>query len=396
MEQRAGRENAVGKSLPLITRERVAIALLFLMNGYIFGGWAPKIPEFAARLGFDSAAMGLMIFVFGVGSLACMPIAGALSAHHGSSIVARIAALALVPALFIIALVPNVPAAIAAMLYFGGTIAAMDVAMNTNAVAVEKSMRRAIMSSCHAFWSLGGLIGSATGGLLIARFGATTHAVITMIVAAILLAIAWPRVISDQPDHQSGQKQKLRLPRNPLPWLIGVMALFSMIPEGAILDWGAYYLRDELGASVVVAGFGFAAFSFTMAIMRFAGDLVRDRFGAVKTLRVCTMIAMAGLLTAGLSSHPYAVIVGFAICGIGISNMVPIAFSMAGNLPGVNPGVSLSIATTLGYSGMLVAPSLIGFVARHSGFGVVFVAMPVLLLVVLSFSGLARYADHKH
>src|SRR5690606_11601452 len=128
------------------------------------------------------------------------------------------------------------------------------------------------------------------------------------------------------------------------------------------LDWGAYYLRDELGASVVVAGFGFAAFSFTMAIMRFAGDLVRDRFGAVKTLRVCTMIAMAGLLTAGLSSHPYAVIVGFAICGIGISNMVPIAFSMAGNLPGVNPGVSLSIATTLGYSGMLVAPSLIGFV----------------------------------
>ncbi|MEJ5901548.1 MFS transporter [Ochrobactrum teleogrylli] len=396
MEQVSGREDTAPSRAPMITKERVAVALLFLANGYIFGGWAPKIPEFAARLGLDSAGMGLMILVFGVGSLAMMPVAGALSAQRGSGAVARIFALAFIPALLIIALVPNVVTAVIVMFYFGGTMAAMDVAMNANAVAVEKSMRRAIMSSCHAFWSLGGLIGAATGGFLITQFGSTVHALVATIAAAIMIAVAWPSIIADKFHHPSGEKQKLTLPRNPLPWLVGVMALFSMVPEGAIIDWSAYHMRQDLGASVTLAGFGFAAFSFSMAVMRFAGDLVRDRFGAVRTLRACTTIAIIGMLIVGFSTDPYVSLVGFAICGIGISNMVPIAFSMAGNIPGVNPSVGLSIATTLGYSGMLVAPSLIGFVAKHSGFGVVFIALPVLLLVVLAFSSLARYADQKH
>ncbi|MCI0999913.1 MFS transporter [Ochrobactrum sp. C6C9] len=396
MEQVSGREDTAPSRAPMITKERVAVALLFLANGYIFGGWAPKIPEFAARLGLDSAGMGLMILVFGVGSLAMMPVAGALSAQRGSGAVVRIFALAFIPALLIIALVPNVVTAVIVMFYFGGTMAAMDVAMNANAVAVEKSMRRAIMSSCHAFWSLGGLIGAATGGFLITQFGSTVHALVATIAAAIMIAVAWPSIIADKFHHSSGEKQKLTLPRNPLPWLVGVMALFSMVPEGAIIDWSAYHMRQDLGASVTLAGFGFAAFSFSMAVMRFAGDLVRDRFGAVRTLRACTTIAIIGMLIVGFSTDPYVSLVGFAICGIGISNMVPIAFSMAGNMPGVNPSVGLSIATTLGYSGMLVAPSLIGFVAKHSGFGVVFIALPVLLLVVLAFSSLARYADQKH
>ncbi len=396
MEQVSGREDTAPSRAPMITKERVAVALLFLANGYIFGGWAPKIPEFAARLGLDSAGMGLMILVFGVGSLAMMPVAGALSAQRGSGAVVRIFALAFIPALLIIALVPNVVTAVIVMFYFGGTMAAMDVAMNANAVAVEKSMRRAIMSSCHAFWSLGGLIGAGTGGFLITQFGSTVHALVATIAAAIMIAVAWPSIIADKFHHPSGEKQKLTLPRNPLPWLVGVMALFSMVPEGAIIDWSAYHMRQDLGASVTLAGFGFAAFSFSMAVMRFAGDLVRDRFGAVRTLRACTTIAIIGMLIVGFSTDPYVSLVGFAICGIGISNMVPIAFSMAGNMPGVNPSVGLSIATTLGYSGMLVAPSLIGFVAKHSGFGVVFIALPVLLLVVLAFSSLARYADQKH
>ncbi|MBA8820820.1 hypothetical protein BRY73_15050 [Ochrobactrum sp. P6BS-III] len=396
MEQVSGREDTALSRAPMITKERIAVALLFLANGYIFGGWAPKIPEFAARLGLDSAGMGLMILVFGIGSLSMMPVAGALSAQRGSGAVVRIFALAFIPALLIIALVPNVVTAVIVMFYFGGTMAAMDVAMNANAVAVEKSMRRAIMSSCHAFWSLGGLIGAASGGFLIAQFGSTVHALVSTVVAAGLIAVAWPSVIADKFHHPSGEKQKLTLPRNPLPWLVGVMALFSMVPEGAIIDWSAYHMRQDLGASVTLAGFGFAAFSFSMAVMRFAGDLVRDRFGAVRTLRVCTVIAIIGMLIVGFSTDPYVSLVGFAICGIGISNMVPIAFSMAGNMPGVNPSVGLSIATTLGYSGMLVAPSLIGFVASHSGFGVVFIALPALLLVVLAFSSLARYADQKH
>jgi fucose permease len=165
------------------------------------------------------------------------------------------------------------------------------------------------------------------------------------------------------------------------------------VPEGAILDWGALYLRNELGASVTASGFAFAAFSMTMAIMRFAGDLVRDRFGAVNTLRVCSVISIIGLLIAGIATNPVVAIAGFAIAGIGISNMVPIAFSAAGNMPGLAPGIGLSVVTTMGYSGILVAPSAIGFIAEHIGLGTVFIGLPVLHVIVLLLSRLARHAD---
>ena len=375
-----------------VTRGRAAVSLLFLMNGFLVGCWAPKIPDFAERLQLSKFELGLMILVFGVGSLMLMPIAGTQIARYGSKRVAQVAAVCLLPSLLALTLSPNVLTGAISIFLFGGFIGAMDVAMNANAVAVEQSMRRAIMSSCHAFWSLGGLIGAGLGGLLIAEFGVLWHAQIATVLAVIFLAIAWTMILTDQP-HPDEKKEKLRLPLTPLPWLLGLMALFSMVPEGAVLDWGALYLRQELGASVAVSGFGFAAFSLTMAIMRFGGDLVRDRLGGVTTLRICTLFAISGMLLAAFAPNAEIAILGFAFCGIGISNMVPIVFSAAGNVPGLRAGIGLSVVTTMGYSGMLVAPSAIGFVAEHIGFSVVFMALPVLLVVVLLFSNLARYAD---
>ncbi|WP_454852701.1 MFS transporter [Rhizobium binxianense] len=375
-----------------LTANRTAVSLLFLMNGFMVGCWAPKIPDFAERLGLSKFELGLMILVFGFGSLVMMPVAGAQIARHGSRVVAKVFAVLLLPTLLALTLVPNVWSAAIAIFLFGGFIGAMDVAMNANAVAVEQSMRRAIMSSCHAFWSLGGLIGSGLGGYVIDRLGVLGHAEAATVLAAIFLAVAWPMILAD-PPHPDEKKEKARLPLVPLPWLLGLMALFCMVPEGAVLDWGALYLKQEMGASVALSGLGFAAFSLTMAAMRFAGDLVRDRFGGVRTLRVCTLFAITGMLTAALAPDAEIAIIGFALCGIGISNMVPIAFSAAGNIPGLKPGIGISVVTTMGYSGMLVAPSAIGFVAEHVGFAVVFMALPVLLLVVLAFSKLARYAD---
>ncbi|MDR6668381.1 MFS transporter [Rhizobium sp. 1399] len=375
-----------------ITRSRAAVSLLFLMNGFVVGCWAPKIPDFAERLGLTKFELGLMILVFGFGSLVMMPIAGAQIAKHGSRVVVRVLAVCLLPMLLALTLAPNVIIGAISLFLFGGFMGAMDVAMNANAVAVEKSMRRAIMSSCHAFWSLGGLIGSGLGGLVISRLGILGHAELATVLAAVFLAVAWPMVLAD-PPHPDTKKEKTKLPMVPLPWLLGVMALFCMVPEGAVLDWGALYLRQEMGASVALSGLGFAAFSAAMATMRFAGDLVRDRLGGVKTLRICTLFAIVGMLLASLAPNAEIAIIGFALCGIGISNMVPIAFSAAGNIPGLKPGIGISVVTTLGYSGMLVAPSVIGFVAEHVGFAAVFMALPVLLLVVLAFSRLAQYAD---
>ena len=386
------REPLAAPSAGLFPKSRVAISLLFLMNGFIIGSWAPKIPDFAAGLGLNESQLGLMILVFGVGSLVMMPLTGAQIARFGSAPVTKALAIGLTPTLLFVTLANDVWFGAAAVFLLGGFSGAMDVAMNANAVEVEKSMRRAIMSSCHAFWSLGGLFGAGFGGLLIGDYGTLAHAAALTVVAGAMVAIAWPFVLRDAP-LATGEKQKLRLPKTALPWLIGFVALFSMMPEGAILDWGALYLRQELGASVAQSGFAFAAFSLTMAAMRFAGDPIRDRLGAVRTMRVSAVLAFIGILAAGRAPTAEMVMLGFAIAGLGIANLVPIAFSAAGNLTGLPPGVGISLVTTLGYSGMLFAPSLIGFVAEHTGFSAVFTVLPVLLLVVLCLSHIARHAD---
>ncbi|MCC0029682.1 MAG: MFS transporter [Brucellaceae bacterium] len=365
---------------------------MFLMNGFVVGSWAPKIPEFAARLGLSPGELGLMIVAFGIGSLLTMPLVGAWIAREGSHRILRGLSIITAFSLLVLTLAPNIPLAAIAIFLVGASVGGMDVAMNTNAVAVERSMRRAIMSSCHGFWSLGGLIGAALGGYLISQVGVLNHVIAVTALAGVLLVLAWPRVLDDVAPADE-EKVPLKLPSSPLPWLIGIMALFSMVPEGAVLDWGALYLRNELGGSVTQSGLVFGAFSATMATMRFAGDAVRDRLGAVTTLRLCAVIAIAGMVIAGLAPTATVAIVGFAICGIGVSNLVPIAFSAGGNLPGLAPGIGMSIVTTMGYSGILVAPTVLGFVAEYTSFAAVFTALPLLLLVVLALSGLARYGD---
>lgn len=373
--------------------ERLAVALLFLMNGFMVGAWAPKIPDFAERLELSKSQLGLMILLLGVGSLTLMPVAGSLMARIGSRRVVRIMAVFMLPSLLFLTFADSVWMAAPAIFWFGGFMGAMDVAMNTNAVAVEKHMGRAIMSSCHAFWSLGGVIGSATGGVIIAVSGTGWHALAATVFAVVVLVLAWPRILFD-PPHGAEPGAKRGLPLQLLPWVLGIMALFSMVPEGAVLDWGALYVRQELGADLALSGFAFAAFSGAMAAMRFLGDLVRDRFGAVRTLRVSGSFAIVGMLAAGSAPNAWVAIAGFAICGLGIANMVPIAFSAAGNIPGMAAGTGMSVVTFMGYSGLLAAPSIIGFAAEHTGFAPIFLSLPILFVTVLLLSPLARHADN--
>ena len=374
-------------------RERAAVSALFLANGYVVGNWAPKIPSFKADLGIDEAALGLMILAFGIGSLITMPLIGALITREGSRRLSILTGFALAPLLLVLTLMPGPWTAAVALVLLGGLVGGMDVAMNANAVAVERRMRRAIMSSCHAWWSVGALIGAATGGVLIGRFGPLGHSAAVFLVTLGVVFAAASAVLADPPAAKAvGEKRGRALP-SLLALLVGMMALFSMIPEGAVLDWSALYLQQELGASVEAAGFAFAAFSATMAVMRFSGDAIRDRLGAVLTLRLSTVVAGTGLLTAAFAGSVPVAALGFALAGLGIANMVPIAFSAAGNLPGLAAGVGISAVSFMGYSGLLFAPSLIGFIAKHTGLGPIYVGLPLLYIVVLALSGLARHAD---
>lgn len=371
---------------------RLAVSVAFLLNGYLVGNWAPRIPSFKTGLGIDETMLGLMILSFGVGSLLTMPVIGTVIAREGSQRALRALTLCLAPCWLLLTLAPSVPMAFLGTFLFGAVAGGMDVAMNANAVSVERSMRRAIMSSCHGFWSLGGLIGSATGGVLLGQFGGMAQTGVIVLVCLAMLALTWTAILPDRAPAQA-ERQPLRLPRLGLPWILGAMALFCMIPEGSVLDWSALYLQTELGASIEASALAFAAFSATMAAMRFTGDLIRDRFGAVATFRGSALIAAGGLVLAGFAPSAGVAIAGFAVAGLGIANLVPIAFSAAGNLPGLPPGVGISLVTFLGYSGMLFAPSLIGFIAHRTGLGPVFAALPLLYLAVFALAHHARSAD---
>jgi fucose permease len=166
-----------------------------------------------------------------------------------------------------------------------------------------------------------------------------------------------------------------------------------MVPEGSVMDWGAIYLQKELGSAQAASTLGFAAFMGTMAIMRFAGDTVRNRFGAVATLRASGLIGAAGLGAAALAPSPAFAFAGFALAGIGVANLIPIIFSAAGNHPGLSAGTAIASVTMLGYSGILVAPASIGFVAEHLGFRVTYGALALLLGVVAWQATRAKAAE---
>jgi fucose permease len=316
-------------------------------------------------------------------------------AKYGSRKVTLSFACVVVFGLLLVALAPAVPVAAVALFVFGGVVGAMDVAMNANAVVVERKMARAIMSSSHAFWSIGGFVGGGAGGFIIQAYGHLFHAGLVSVVAAVVLAAAARHVLADEPQAAHATP-KFSLPRSPTVYLIGLIALLCMVPEGAVLDWAALYLRQDHGTSLAVASFAFACYAGAMAISRFMGDRIRDRFGAVRTLRISALISAGGLFVAGIAPWPWLVILAFAITGFAIANTVPIAFSAGGNQPGIASSTGMSVVTTMGYSGILLAPSPIGFVAEHAGFSPIFIGLSVCLVVVAMVAGLVHAADYDH
>lgn len=377
-------------------KARMGVAAMFLANGALMGAWAPQIPLLLPRHGIGEAVLGLLILGLGLGAVGAMLFAGRLIARHGSVPVLRAFALTSVPLLPLVVWAPTLWLLAPAMALFGALIGCMDVAMNANAVEVERRLGRAIMSSSHGFWSLGGFLGGSTGSWLIVRAGATSQAVVVAALVGVLVVLALP-VLRGEPPHPAETRPAAPaiLPRDAGIWLLGGMALFSMVPEGAVLDWAALYLGQELGAGPVAAGLGFAFFSGAMAVMRFAGDAVRNRFGAVRTLRVSGLLAATGLLVAAFAPGAPLALAGFALAGLGVANMVPILFSAAGNYPGMAAGAAISTVTMVGYAGILVAPSSIGFLAEHAGFRPTYAGLSVLLLIVSALAGRTAVADDR-
>lgn len=367
---------------------RVSIYAFFLLNGAILGSWAPQIPLLLPRHGITEAVLGLLILGMGLGAMAAMSLSGRLMARFGSCRLVRFTALGCALTLPASVLASDVVLLAVAMGAMGASIALMDAATNANAVELERATGRAILSSSLGFWSVGGFLGGALGGPGIIALGPSGHVLTVAVLALAVLGLGWSR-LATVPVPATAAKG------DPGPglwrqgwaiYLLGVMALFSFVPQSAVLDWGALYLSTDHGAGVALSGMAFAVFSICMAGMQFAGDAVRDRMGAVPLLRISAVTAAAGMMLAAHAPGTLLTLTGFALCGIGLANLVPILFAAAGRHGGTNPGAAIATVSFIGYGGMLVAPSLIGVTVAQVGFPVIFTVLAVLLVSVAALA----------
>lgn len=339
---------------------RASVAAMFFGNGFAIGIWAAQLPRFKAALGLSDGQLSLGLLAFSIGAVLLMPVVGWAITHVGSRLATLASAFAFTVTLLLIGLAPSLPLFIATSFLAGACNGTMDISMNTNATVVEKAWGKAIMSSFHAFFSLGGLAGAALSGLLIA-LGLSIFS--TLLVACIgmaaLFLIAAFGMIAEQ-ERAGGEGHGFALPRGPVV-IVAVLAMFCFVVEGAIVDWSAIYLQTVAGADLKTAVSGFAAFSLTMTICRFLGDSVVRRLGRVLTVQLGGLLAALGLSVAILLPQPLPATLGFALVGFGLSNLIPVLFSTAAHLPGIAPSVGVAMVATLGYGGYLMGPPLIGF-----------------------------------
>ncbi|KLV84280.1 hypothetical protein SK37_02034 [Citrobacter sp. MGH109] len=240
------------------------------------------------------------------------------------------------------------------------------------------------------FLSIGLFISGLIGGYLVKQFGFLMH---LFLISAISLAITlsvYPHIIKDKSIKIKRLIKGKQPHRSCTIYFIGVIALLAMIPECAVVDWSSRYLLKNLNATTETASLSFACFAGTMAIFRFMGDFTRNRFNAILVMRSSSLLAGIGLLAAAMASHPWQATVAFAIAGIGIANLVPIAFSAAGNQPDISTNTGMSIVTTIGYLGTLLAPAPIGLVAEITGFPAVYTGMAAMLGMIMLLAPLIR------
>lgn len=369
---------------------RLAVLGVFFLNGVALASWVVRIPAVQQKLSLGEGALGLALLGMAVGALVSMPLTGALISRFGSRPVVGGAALSLALAMVLPALAPGLLSLAAALFVLGASNGALDVSMNSQAVAVEKGYGRPIMASFHAAFSFGGLAGAAVGGVVAAAgIGVLAHLSAVAGLALVAALLAYRALMPAGADAGEDGAPAFARPNRALLGL-GIISFCVLLGEGAMADWSAVYLDGTLRTGPGFAAAGYAAFSLAMALGRLFGDGVTARFGAARVVRLGAAVAAIGLGAALAAGHPYAALAGFACAGVGFSIIFPAALSAAGRTQGMAAGPALAAVATAGYTGFLAGPPVIGFVAELVGLGGALYIVVALSAAIVLLGGAVR------
>ncbi len=372
---------------------RVALTFVFLADGVMVGSWAARIPAVKGGLDLTTSQLGLALFAMSLGALVSMPVAGRLDGRVGSGRIALAALILGGSSLWLAGLVGSLVALAGALALFGAGFGAVNVAGNAYGISLERDYGRPILSSFHAAFSAGGLIGAATGALAAAGgVGPPAHFA-AVAVALALVALATAGRLLERGDERGATFSPVRPPRALL--VLGVAAFFTLLAEGAAADWSAVYLRESLGSAAAVAALGYTAFSLAMVASRLAGDRLDVAIGSAALAAGGGVVSAVGLAAALAIGTPPTALLGFAAMGAGLGVMVPVIFRTAGTTPGVPAGIGIAAVSTIGFLGFLAGPPAIGIAADLVGLRAALGVVVVASLVAARLSWHAIAARHR-
>ena len=359
-------------------REVHAARAFFFIGGFGTATWAPLVPLLRERLMVGDDVLGMLLLCIGVGSLLTMPLSGALAMRLGCRRVVMTASILFAAILLLVSCVDALSLAVPIVLIFGAVMGCIDVVVNIVAVLVEKGIGRRIMSGMHAFWSLGGFVGAGLYGVWVGLLGLTPFQSTAIAAGLILLLTAvYGRHLI---PYGGGGGALLALPRGIIVF-VGMTAFIAFLSEGAVMDWGGVYLTTVRGMDLALAGTGYSVFSAAMLTMRFLGDRVVQRIGALLVAVGGALLAFGGILLVMFAPVDALLYVGFFAIGIGSANIVPVFFSLMGRQNVMPVSAAVSAVSTMGYLGILAGPAAIGFVSSLTTLQTAFAMLAALSIL---------------
>jgi len=375
-----------------LSAQRLSTRFSFFGLGFATAAWAPLIPFAQQRLHFNHADFGLLLLCSGLGAMLAMPATGKIVQRVGCRVPIGFALLLLAVLLPSLSLL-STPLMMAITLFLFGTAAgSLGVALNIQAVVVEKNSLKSLMSGFHGMASLGGLAGVLTITALLALSISSVisaFAVSLLLVIIVFLSVPYNIKAVENTLLEASSKVKKsirqRLPQ-PLIILIGIACFIIFMTEGAAMDWSGIYLTQQYGVNAAFAGLAYTFFAIAMTTGRFTGDYLIRYFGEKKLLTYSAICATLGLALVSIAPYWWLVLVGYTLVGTGCSNIVPIMFSRAGRQTVMPSAVALSCVSTMAYTGILVGPAFIGMVSELIGLSTVFMALSGLLLLIVALN----------
>lgn len=367
---------------------QVATRAVFLLAGTAVAVWAPLVPYAKSRLGVGDGAFGLLLLCLGLGSILAMPVTGILTGRFGCRAVIVGAAATIALALPFLVLADTGPGLAVALAVFGAGVGTVDVAINVQAVMVERDGGRSMMSGFHGLFSLGGIVGAGGTSLLLGAGLAPLHA--TLVGAALLVGLMVVSYAGLLPyGSDDGEPSPLLVAPKGVVILLGLLCFIVFLAEGAMLDWSALFMIAEQGSDAARAGLGYTAFAVAMTTGRLGGDRIVERLGGTRIVVFGGNLAAAGFLLAVFAPGPIAALFGFALIGLGASNIVPVFYTAAGRQTHMPAGLAIAAVTTLGYAGILLGPAAIGLVAQARSLSTAFALLAAALVFVAAVGPLA-------